>query len=192
MSEKAPIQKSPEQQNTVEASVESKQNLERLQKAAESAAETDNLHSQIESLQSTAENQAISGEDVSIAETTGESGTTSFGIDASLKANAYNRTLRKVRTNLKAPDRIFSYVVHNRVIESVSNVGAKTIARPSAFLGGSFAALLGSAILLYMSRQYGFTYNYTVFIVLFTGGFFLGLILELLLKLVSRNKHSSE
>lgn len=192
MSEKEPLLTGPEQQANVDVSAESEQNLERLQNAAESAAEHDSLHTQIESLQSNAENQAINAEDVSIAEKTSESGGSTYGIDANLKADAYNRTLRKVRTQLKAPDRVLSRVVHNRIIDSASNAGAKTVARPSAFLGASFATLVGSAALLYMSRQYGFTYNYTVFFVLFAGGFLLGLVLEFLLKIAFRNKPSSD
>ena len=192
MSEKAPLPKGPEhKQDTIDASVESKNNLERLQKAAENAAETDSLKAQLESLQSNAENQAISGAELNVGDTTVENGDGLFGTDKTLKADAYSRTLRKVRTQLRAPERAFSRVVHNKAIESVSNASAKTIARPSAFLGASFAAMVGSAVLLYMSKQYGFTYNYTVLIVLFAGGFVLGLLVELILKVLFKNKRTT-
>lgn len=94
--------------------------------------------------------------------------------------------MRQIRSKLSKPDKTFSKVIHNKTVESVSEVSSKTIARPSGLLGGGICALLGSAYLLYMTKHYGFEYNYFVFFLLFVGGFFVGMFGELLLRYVFR------
>ena len=103
-----------------------------------------------------------------------------LGMQHSLKANAYERTLAKVQQKLPKAARAFSKITHNPIVDKVSNVGSQTIARPSGILGGSISAFLGSLVLLYYSKHYGFRYNYLVLSMLFVGGFLLGAILELL------------
>lgn len=111
-----------------------------------------------------------------------------LGTHASLKATAYIRTLTKIQHKLPKPARTFSKLVHNPALEKISNVSAQTIARPSGLLGGSIVAFLGSTTLLYLSKYYGYRYNYTVFFVCFIGGFLIGAMLELLLWLVHGRK----
>jgi len=43
-------------------------------------------------------------------------------------------------------------------------------------------AFLGTAGFLFLTKYFGYSYNYTVLMVLFVGGFALGLILELILR----------
>lgn len=111
-------------------------------------------------------------------------------IDRTVKRKAYKKELKKVQSQLPAAQRSFSKIIHNKTVENISEVGAKTVARPSGILGGSLVALLGSTGVLLMSRHYGFEYNFFVFIALLIGGYFVGLILEMLLRLLFK-KHSS-
>ena len=171
----------------IDASVESQKNLERLNEAAEQA-EKDPLQKHVESLAKAAEQQAISGKEVNIGDKQGESSAQTFGVHKQLKTDAYKRSLKKIQSHLHAPERIASRIIHQPAVEAVSNVTAKTAARPSGFLTGSFVALLGSALFLYMARHYGYTYNYAVIFILFLGGFLVGLIIELLFKLVFRRQ----
>jgi hypothetical protein len=101
------------------------------------------------------------------------------GLQQSMKNRAYKRELTKIQTKLPATSRRFSKVVHNPTVETISNIGAKTIARPSGLLGGSIMAFVGSLVLYVMARQYGFTYNYLMLFMLFTAGFLLGALIEL-------------
>lgn len=172
------------------ASVESQKNLERLQEAAKQA-EQDPLQKHVESLARSAEAQAISGKELNVGDKQGESGQQTFGIHKQLKADAYKHIIRKIRSQLKAPDRVLSRIVHQPVIDAISNATAKTVARPSGFLGGSTVAFIGSAVFLYMARKYGFTYNYAVVFMLFVAGFAVGIVLELFLRLIFRRKSSS-
>ena len=173
----------------IDTSVESQKHLEKLQERAE-LAEKDSIQQHIESLNKSAEQQAVSGKEFNIGDKNTEQSQQTFGTTKHLKADAYKRTLQRTRRHLSVPDRAFSRVIHNRTIDAVSNATSKTVARPSALLGGGIGAFVGSAVLLYVSRQNGFTYNYAVLFILFVGGFFAGAVIELVLKLLFRKRSS--
>lgn len=171
----------------IDTSVESQKLLEKLQENAERA-ENDPIQQHIESLKQSVEQQSISGKELNVGDKTTESSQQTFGTSKLLKADAYKQALKRVRSSLNVPERTLSRIVHQKTIESVSNATAKTVARPSALLGGGLGAFVGSAVLLYISRHNGFTYNYTVFFVLFIGGFFAGALIELVIKLLVRKR----
>jgi hypothetical protein len=115
------------------------------------------------------------------------------GLQQSMKNRAYKRELTKIRAKLPTASKRFSKVIHHPTVETISNVGAQTIARPSGLLGGSIAAFIGSLILYYMARQYGFRYNYLVMFLLFVAGFAVGAFIELLTyRFKPRTKHSTK
>lgn len=109
-------------------------------------------------------------------------------IDRALQKIGLNQQLKQIRRKLPASQRTLSKVVHQPVVKAVSEVSAKTITRPSGLLGGGICAFLGSSGYLYLAKHIGFQYNYLVFLLLFVGGFAVGLALELLLSLF-RPKH---
>jgi len=111
-----------------------------------------------------------------------------LGVQRELKANAYKRTLHKVQTHLRPTEQTFSKFIHRPKIEAVSEMSSKTIARPSGLLGGGILALIGSGILLYMSKHNGFRYNFTLFLLLFVSGFIVGALFEIVLGRRSRSK----
>lgn len=174
---------------SIDTSVEAQKLQEKLQEKAESA-EKDSIQQHIESLSKSVEQQAISGKELNIGDKNTESSQQTFGTSKQLKADAYKRALKRIRTGLNVPERTLSRVVHQKAVESASNAAAKTVARPSALLGGGIGAFVGSAVLLYFSRQNGFTYNYTVIFVLFVGGFFAGALVELVVRLLFRKRSS--
>lgn len=172
---------------SIDTSAEVQKNLEKLNERAEQA-EKDPLQKHIESLSQSAESQAISGKELNVGDKQGESSSQTFGVHKQLKTDAYKRTIRKVQSRLPLPERIASRVIHQPVIDAVSNAAGKTVARPSGFFFGSLFALIGSSAFLYMTKHYGFRYNYAVLFILFVGGFALGLILELVVRVVLRRK----
>lgn len=109
-------------------------------------------------------------------------------INKELKAHAYNRTLRRAQAQLPVAYRTFSKVIHAPAIEAASEAIGKTVARPSGILAGGVAAFLGSSAFLWVARHYGYEYNFLLFVFLFAGGFLLGLVTELLLRLVWRRR----
>lgn len=185
MSEK--LHHSPENKGEkLELSGEIAKSHERLKEAAEQA-EKNQSGDKLESIRRSVEQQAVSGKETAPTGQS-ESGKQTFTNQKSLKADAYKRTLGRIRTQLSLPSRALSRVVHQPVVDSVSNVAGSTVARPSGIFGGSLVALIGSATLLYMTKHYGFTYNYTVIFVLFVGGFLLGMLLELLIHALLRRR----
>lgn len=103
-------------------------------------------------------------------------------VNRELKGMAYKRTLTRIRKDLPAPERVFSRLIHNPVVESVSEVGSKTVARPSGVLAGGFFAFLGSSVFLWVAKHYGYEYNFLLFAAFFVGGFALGLVVELIFR----------
>jgi hypothetical protein len=91
---------------------------------------------------------------------------------------------------LSKPEQALSKLIHQPVVEKLSNVGAQTVGRPSGILGGGFAALVGGSLVLFISRQYGFEYNYLLFAALFIAGFALGILFELLFRLLKRRQQT--
>lgn len=136
-----------------------------------------------------AETHAESSDSINIDKHNDDEPDTVVGMQQVLKADAYRHTLRTIQRKLPKPARMFSKLAHNNVVESVSEVGSKTVARPSGFLGGSLFSFAGSLTLLYLSRHYGFTYNYALFFILFVLGFLVGIAIELAIWTVYSRKH---
>ncbi len=110
-------------------------------------------------------------------------------INRELKDMAYKRTLTRVQKDLSLPERAFSKLVHSSALEAVSDLGAKTVARSSGLLAGGIFAFLGSSSFLWLSRHFGYEYNFLIFLFFFTGGFFVGLLVELVFKSFRRTSN---
>lgn len=101
-------------------------------------------------------------------------------VNKQLKDMAFARAMTRARKKLPAPSRVFSKVVHQPTIDAASEFVGKTVARPSGMLGGAVVAFLGSSILLWVTRHYGYEYNYFAVILLFGIGLAIGLSVELI------------
>ncbi len=167
----------------VDALTEAQHNLDRIHAEAgkEQRDGTDT-----EQLKTKAEKHALSREKINIGEK--EAPPSQMGLQRELKSTAYKQTLRRIQTKLRGSEKVLSRIMHQPAVEKLSNAGANTVARPSGILGGGFVTLLGSSILLYLTKYYGFEYNLTVFFILFSAGFMAGIILEGLIKLVRRKR----
>jgi hypothetical protein len=102
-------------------------------------------------------------------------------VNKDLKNIAFNRVMKRTQRHLKPHERNFSKFIHKPSIDKVSEFGSKTLARPSGIVGGAALALLGSSVLLYLSKHYGFEYNNLLFLILFGVGFVLTVSIELLI-----------
>ncbi len=99
-----------------------------------------------------------------------------------VKKQNYKLTMNRVEAKLPAYQRAFSRVVRNDAVDAVSNVAAKTVARPSGILGGGIMAFIGMTVTLYFARQVGFTLSGSEFIALTFGGYLLGVLIEVVYK----------
>lgn len=105
-----------------------------------------------------------------------------------LKELAYHRLINRAQKGLNPVQRPFSRFMHQPVVEKTSEMAARTVGRPSGIIGGGAIALAGSTAYYYLTKHYGYNYNFSVFIILLAGGFTAGWILELLWKVLRKKK----
>lgn len=105
-----------------------------------------------------------------------------------IKHDAYKKVLRKTQKQLNTTDRVFSKIIHRPVIEKASDISSKTVARPSGILFGGIGAFVGSLVIFIISKRSGFTYNYLLFALIFVCGYMIGLLIELVYRLLTINK----
>ncbi len=91
---------------------------------------------------------------------------------------AYSQTLSKVRKHLSRSERVGSKIIHKPVIEKLSDIGDKTVARTSGVLFGSIFSFIASLTVYLVARRQGYDMTYAVFIWSFVGGFALGILTE--------------
>lgn len=184
--EHQPHHEQQQSQERLDGSGEVQNNLERIQHEAK-AAEHDPLQHSVEALKARADREAKSTHEYDKHDVDATP-SHSFMLHRELKNDAYRQTLLKTRRHLSAPERALSKLIHQPVIESASETAANTIGRASGLFTGSLFALLGSAFLLYMTKRYGFTYNYGVFVLCFVAGFALGLLVELMWRVAQKKQ----
>lgn len=109
-------------------------------------------------------------------------------ITKKIKADKYRQTLSDIRQQLSRPNKAFSKVVHQPIIESASEIGAKTIARPSGVLIGGVVGLFGSILTLFYASNIGFAVPASAYPALFIIGYLAGLTLEFSYKLFTKNR----
>ncbi len=98
---------------------------------------------------------------------------------AALKQDVYRKTLQQTQSQLDPMQRRFSSFLHHPIVESTSEIAAKTVARPTGIAWGAISAAFGTILSLFFAYRYGFSYNYLLFLLLFAGGYIIGTALEL-------------
>lgn len=161
-------------------------NLEHVKEKALESKEVS--HDQLEQIRRNIEAKAVSGHEIAVGERETKPASHAFGTHKELKASSYKRTLQHIQSRLHGPEKAFSKTIHRPMVERVSNIGAQTVARPASIMTAGVITFLGSIGSLYFAKHYGFTYNYSWFILLFAGGYALGLVLELAGRLVKRRR----
>ena len=176
---------SPEQHRSQER--ETSQERTKAEKLREKATKAEHTpKDNIESIQRSIEATAISGKEYSIGEKEKATPHTPLFVTKRLKNDAYKKLIKKTQSHLSKPERNFSKFIHRPAIERVSEAASKTVARPSGILFGGLAAFLASLFLLIISKRAGFTYNYLFFFIVFVGGYFSGLLIEAVYRLVRK------
>jgi hypothetical protein len=94
------------------------------------------------------------------------------------------REIKTLQKQESFSERTFSRVIHQPAVRVLSEVASSTVSRPSGLLGGGLMAFMGSGSYLVLAKYLHFTYNYSVSLLLFAGGFVIGLLLELTAHLI--------
>ena len=93
---------------------------------------------------------------------------------------SYKRTMKQVQDELPVASRVFSKIIHNKVVEKASDVVGSTIARPNAILSGSIAAFVFTLAIFLVARYYGYPLSGAETIAAFTVGWLVGLLFDYL------------
>lgn len=91
---------------------------------------------------------------------------------------AYDKTMREVRSQMSAPSRAFSNVIHNPVVEKISDAVGGTVARPNAILSGASFAFIFTLAIYLVAQHYGYPLSGTETIASFLSGWVLGLVFD--------------
>lgn len=104
------------------------------------------------------------------------------------KDESYRRTLKRVQSELPITNKIFSKVIHNKVIEKTSEIAGNTIARPNSILFGAICAFLFSLITYYVAKRIGYQLSGSETIVAFLAGWLIGILYDYLRLLFTGKK----
>lgn len=72
------------------------------------------------------------------------------------KDRAYKQTLARVQSEMGAPQRVFSKILHSPLVEQSATIIGDTVARPNAMLSGSLVAFMALTVMYVVGRQYGY------------------------------------
>lgn len=157
------------------------------QEAARAEAERDSIEAIRERLEHAQQNQ----EKVTTTRQETPANETGHLVSTGLRSHASNQMLQRAQRQLSPSSRAFSKVIHQPVVDAVSNAAEVTVARPYSLLVGGLFSAISSLVVLYISRHYGYEYNYLIGLVSFGGGFILGLVGEAFYRLFKNLfKHS--
>lgn len=98
----------------------------------------------------------------------------------------YKTEIKQVQAQLSPASRTFSKVIHNKVVEKVSDTAEKTVMRPSALIGGAVLGLVLGLIVYLIARANNYIMGNLEILVLFAVGALVGVVVEMGVKRVRR------
>lgn len=165
-SQKAAAERSKELLSQAERSVETSPEMQ-AERAAEARAE--------------ANKEALMGREAGGAEKRSANDDSAPSLTHATKRqrkDSYAATMKQIQSEMNAPSRTFSKVIHNKTIERVSDAVGSSAARPNAVLAGSVAATFLTLFVFLVAKQYGYRLSGFETIGTFFVGWALGLIYD--------------
>jgi hypothetical protein len=93
---------------------------------------------------------------------------------------SFTATMKEVQSQLSAPSKTFSKVIHNKTVEKVSESVGSTIARPNAILSGAIAAFILTLGIYLLAKNLGYPLSGFETIAAFILGWILGIAYDFL------------
>lgn len=158
-----------------------KNHHERAEKHREKAvAKAENGHMSHEHIQRTVEAEAISGAEYHKPQAEQRQHTTpTTKLD---KERGFNTIMHQTQNKMSRPERTFSRLIHQPVVEKASEVIGATVARPSGIIGATAAAFIGLLSIYGIAKFAGFQLSGSEAPLLLGIGFILGLFIEWCIK----------
>jgi small-conductance mechanosensitive channel len=183
---------SPEHTPNPDHAPEKLKDIERAPELLDSAERTpeespEEVEKHVEKARNEAEQEAISGREVSKGEkkTHGDESTPP---PHRSRKESYNHTMKSVRAELSAPERVFSKFIHAPAIERASDAIGKTIARPDAILSGSVFACIFVLAVYILAKFYGFELRGSETILAFIVGWAIGIVFDIIRGIIKRKR----
>lgn len=104
------------------------------------------------------------------------------------RRDLFDRQMQKVRAQLPSGSRAFSKVVHNRVVEDVSEFLEDTVLRPPLLITGSVIGLIFSIIVYIFAWVQGFRLSGSEVVFGFAVGWIIGAVGETIVRTMKRRK----
>ena len=101
----------------------------------------------------------------------------------------YKRTMKQVQSELSAPSRAFSKVIHVKAVEKTSEALETTVARPNAILAGAVAAFIFTLAIYLIAKNFGYRLSGFETIGGFVFGWIIGLLFDYFRVMIT-GKHS--
>ena len=90
----------------------------------------------------------------------------------------YKRTMKQVQSELSAPSRAFSKVIHTKAVEKTSEALESTIARPNAILAGAVGAFVITLAIYLIAKHFGYRLSGSETIAGFVIGWIIGILFD--------------
>lgn len=147
----------PSSEHGVEARDAASEQLKKVQEQLETKSETsENKGERVESARR--ETEAAFSRESGKERSHGGEPTTS-GVRHATKRqrkDSFDATMDQIRSEMGAPARTFSKVIHNKTVERASEAIGSTVARPNAVLAGSTAATVLTLAVFLIAKHYGY------------------------------------
>jgi hypothetical protein len=101
---------------------------------------------------------------------------------------SFKATMHEVHSQMSAPSRVFSKVIHNKAVEKVSEVAGSTVARPNAMLSGAIFAFILTLAVYLVAKNLGYPLSGFETIAAFAIGWALGVVYDFLKIMVTGRK----
>ena len=96
------------------------------------------------------------------------------------KEASFGATMKEVRSQMSAPSRTFSKLIHNKTVEKVSDGIGSTVARPNALLSGAVFAFTLTLGVYLLAKNLGYPLSGFEAIAAFVLGWALGIVYDFL------------
>lgn len=100
----------------------------------------------------------------------------------------FDITMNEVRSEMSAPSRAFSKVIHNKAVEKTSEALGSTVARPDAILSGAIFAFVLTLAVYLVAKNLGYPLSGFETIAAFAAGWIIGLVYDFLKVMITGRK----
>lgn len=104
------------------------------------------------------------------------------------KETSFKRQMKEIQSKEPPVSRVFSKVIHNKVVEKTSDIVGSTVARPNAILAGAVTAFLLTLIIYVTAKIIGYQLSGSETIAAFIIGWVLGIVYDYLKVVVTGKK----